>query len=135
MDGRFRALLYHILTDFATKEVFRLEIKINKEIEDFKENVFFGLTMRQLICSGLALGIAAGVWFLLKEPLGEEAASWLCIVAALPVALLGFFHYNGMTAEQFVWAVVKSEVLCAGPRKFMAENYWFEVVRRRRKII
>ncbi len=32
-----------------------MEIKINKEIRDYKENIFFGLSLRQFICSILAI--------------------------------------------------------------------------------
>lgn len=102
-----------------------MEIKINKEIRRYQENLFFGLSMRQFICSLLAVGLAVGVYFLLKGPLGDETVSWVCILAAAPVAAMGFFQYNGLTLERFVWAWFKSEFLCAGPRKFAAENYYF----------
>lgn len=101
-----------------------MEIKINKEIRQHKENVFFGLTVRQFFCSILAVGAAIGVYFLLRDPLGSQAASWLCILAAGPLAAAGFFSYNGMTFEQFAWAVIKTELLCAGPRTFRAENLY-----------
>ena len=101
-----------------------MEIKINKEIRRYQENIFFGLSIRQFICAILALGMAVGVYFLLKKPLGEETVSWLCILAAVPVAAMGFFQYNGLTLEQFVLAWFKSEFLFAGPRKFAAENYY-----------
>lgn len=100
-----------------------MEIKINKEIRRYQENLFFGLSLRQFVCSLLALGMAAGVYFLLKEPLGEETVSWLCILAAVPVAAMGFFQYHSLNFEQFFWAFIRSELLCAGPRKFRAENY------------
>ena len=35
-----------------------MEIKINKEITDYKEKIFFGLTIRQFIFSLVAVGIA-----------------------------------------------------------------------------
>ena len=70
----------------------------------------------------LAVGIAVGVYFLLKTITGPETASWACIVAAAPVAVTGFFQYNCMTFEQFVWAYLKSQFLCAGPRVFQSEN-------------
>ena len=43
-----------------------MEIKINKEIRSYKENAYFGLTARQLICSLLAVGTA--VWRPPTEP-------------------------------------------------------------------
>ena len=36
-----------------------MEIKIPKEVRLHKETVLFGLTLRQLLCSGLAVGTAA----------------------------------------------------------------------------
>lgn len=110
-----------------------MEIKINKEIRRYQENLFFGLSMRQFICSLLAVGMAVGVYFLLKEPLGDETVSWVCILAAVPIAAMGFFQYNGLTLERFVWAWFKSELLCAGPRRFMAENYYFLAIQEGRK--
>jgi hypothetical protein len=103
-----------------------LEIKINKEIRHYQESLFFGLSTRQFIFSVLALGVAVAVYFLLKEPLGEETVSWLCIVAAAPVAFMGFFRYQGMNAEGFLWAVIKSEFLYAGPRRFVGVNLYEE---------
>ena len=38
-----------------------MEIKIPKEIREYRESIFFGLTTRQFICSLLALGVAAGL--------------------------------------------------------------------------
>lgn len=55
----------------------------------------------------------------------------MCILAAAPVALAGFFHYNGMTLEQFLWAVVKSEFLFAGGRPFASENFYYNLLRRK----
>ena len=63
--------------------------------------------------------------------IGKDMASWLCILAAAPVALAGFFHYNGMTLEQFLWAVVKSELLLAGGRPFASENFYYNLLRRK----
>ena len=45
-----------------------------------------------------------GTYFLTKGAIGKETASWVCIVAAAPLAAAGFFRYNGLTFEQFVWA-------------------------------
>ena len=101
-----------------------MEIKIPKEVRQHKETIFFGLTMRQFICSALAVGLAVGVYLSLSPFIGKETASWACIVAAVPLALAGFFSYNGMTFERFVLAFIKSQFLYAGPRVFRAENIY-----------
>ena len=84
-----------------------MEIKINKEIRNYKETLFFGLSARQFACSLLAVGVAVGLYFALRNVLDRETVSWLCIVGAAPVAVDGFFKYNGMTLEKFVWAWFK----------------------------
>lgn len=43
-----------------------MEIKMNKEILDYKETIFFGLTMRQCIFSLLACIVAIALYFILK---------------------------------------------------------------------
>ena len=101
-----------------------MEIKIPKEVRLHKETVLFGLTLRQLLCSVLAVGAAVAVYLALGPVLGKETASWVCILSAAPFAVAGFFHYNGLTFGQFLWAVLKSQVLCAAPRVFRAENIY-----------
>ena len=54
--------------------------------------------------------------------LSADMIPGLCLLIAAPVAVAGFFHYNGMTLEQFLWAFIKSEILCAGPRIFDSVN-------------
>ena len=50
-----------------------------------------GLTLRQLLCSGIAIGLAVLIYLWAKPLLGQETASWLCILAAAPIAAAGFF--------------------------------------------
>lgn len=88
-----------------------MEVKINKEIRNYTEAMFFGLSMRQFVFSILAVGVAVGLYFLLKPYVGTETVSWMCILGAAPFAALGFVSYHGMTAEQFLWAWLRSELL------------------------
>lgn len=101
-----------------------MEIKINKEIRQHRENIFWGLSLRQLLCPLLAVGVAVGTYFLLRGPLGGQPASWLCMLAAAPVAAAGFVSYNDMNFEQLAWAIIKTTVLCRRLRTFRAENLY-----------
>ena len=98
-----------------------MEVKIPKEVRQHCETIFFGLSLRQFICAVLAVVIAAGSYLLLGRVLEKETASWLCILLAAPVAVAGFFQYNGMTYEQFLWAFIRSGILCAGERPYISE--------------
>lgn len=104
-----------------------MEIKINKEIRNYTEAVFFGLSLRQLFFSVIACVVAGAIFFVLKPMLGTETVSWICILAAAPFAALGFLKYNGMTAEKFVWAWIKSEVLTLKKLPYKSTNLYYEV--------
>ena len=88
-----------------------MEVKINREIRDYTESMFFGLSMRQLFFSIAAIGIAVLLYFILKPLAGLETTSWACILGAAPFAAMGFVKYHGMTAEQFVWAWLKDQLI------------------------
>ena len=68
-----------------------MEVKINREIRNYTESVFFGLSLRQCIFSLLAVGVAVGLYFLLKPYVGSETVSWMYVLGAAPFAALGFF--------------------------------------------
>lgn len=103
-----------------------MEVKINKDIREFSESIFFGLSLRQFIFSLLACVVAVILYFLLKPFFGLETLSWVCILGAAPFAILGFVKYNGMTAEKFVIAFIKSEILIPKKLTFKAKNIYVE---------
>ena len=103
-----------------------MEVKINKDIRDFSESIFFGLSLRQFIFSILACLVAVVLYFLLKPFFGIETLSWVCILGAAPFAALGFIKYNGMTAEEFVIAFIKSEILMPRELTFSSQNIYAE---------
>lgn len=106
-----------------------MEVKINREIRNYTESMFFGLSLRQFIFSVLACGIAVELYFLLKPYLGTETVSWVCILGAAPFAAIGFVKYNGMTAEKFVWAWFKSEFLMPKKLVFHSINTYYELLK------
>ena len=106
-----------------------MEVKINREIRDYTEAMFFGLSMRQFVFSILACGIAVGIYFGLRDFFGTETVSWMCIVGAAPFAALGFVKYHSMTAEQFIWAWLKSEFIMPRRLTFGATNAYYEMTK------
>ena len=106
-----------------------MEVKINREIREYTEAMFFGLSLRQFFFSALACAAAVSVYFLLKPIIGLETVSWVCVLAAVPFAVLGFMRYNGMTAEQFIWAWIKSEFLLPKYLCFGEENLYVDMFR------
>jgi len=106
-----------------------LEVKINREIRNYTESMFFGLSMRQFIFSILAVGIAVVLYLLLKPVVGMETVSWMCILGAAPFAAMGFITYHGMTAEQFIWAWLRSEMIEPREIKFEPVNLYYEALK------
>ena len=104
-----------------------MEVKINKDIREFSESIFFGLSLRQFIFSGLACILAVILYFVLKPFFGIETLSWVCILGAVPFAVLGFVKYNGMTAEKFIVAFIKSEFIIPKKLTFKAKNIYAEL--------
>ena len=106
-----------------------MEVKINREIRNYTEAVFFGLSLRQLIFSFLAIAVAVLLFFLLRPYFGTETVSWMCVLGAAPFAVLGFISYNGMPAERFLWAWIRSELL--EPKFFKVEpiNVYYEALK------
>ncbi|MBR3993841.1 MAG: PrgI family protein, partial [Clostridia bacterium] len=106
-----------------------MEVKINREIRDYTEAVYFGLSLRQFIFSVLACGVAVGLYFLLRPFFGIETLSWVCILGVAPFAAIGFFKYHGMTAEKVLFTYLRSEILMPKEIKFISKNIYDEIER------
>ena len=105
-----------------------MEVKINREIREYTESMFFGLTLRQFIFAVLAAAASIISYFLLRPVIGIEAVSWVCMLTAVPFAVLGFVRYNGMPAEKFIWAWIKSEILMPKHLCFGNSNLYMELL-------
>ena len=108
-----------------------MEVKINKEIRDYTESVYFGLSLRQFIFSILACGMAVVLYFVFRPYFGIETLSWLCILGAAPFAAIGFIKYNGMNAEEFIVAYIRSEFLTPKELIFKPTNFYYELFKDR----
>lgn len=106
-----------------------MEVKINKEIRDYTESVYFGLSLRQFIFSIAACLIAVLLYLVFKPYFGIETLSWLCILGTAPFAAIGFVKYNGMNAEDFVLVYIRSEFLTSKELTFKPTNYYYELLK------
>lgn len=106
-----------------------MEVKIPREIRNYKESVFFGMTLRQCVFSALAVGVAVLLYFLLRRHVGMETVSWMCILGALPLAAMGFVSYHGMNFEQFICVWVRSELLEPRQLYFEPTNLYYELLK------
>lgn len=107
-----------------------MNAKINKEIRNYSESIFFGLSMRQFVFSLLAVLVAVGLYFLLCPYFGLETLSWMVILAAAPFAVMGFVSYHGMSAEQFLIAWIRSELIEPRQLSVQVNNLYYEAMKK-----
>lgn len=77
-------------------------IEINKDIDRYQETVALGLTAKQLIYSVVSVGIGAVIVLLLYEHIGLTASAYVAIPCVAPIALGGFYSYNGMSFYEYM---------------------------------
>ena len=80
-----------------------MQIRVNQEIRDIKDEFLSGLSVRQTIWSAVAL--CAGVttfWNVYTHSGSNDIASVLTLCASAPLALIGFFKWHKMPAERVV---------------------------------
>lgn len=86
----------------------RLIIEINKDIEKYQESVAMGLSAKQLVYSILALGSGCIIVFLLYEKIGLTFSCYVAVPIVAPIALCGFYSYNGMGFREVFTRYMKS---------------------------
>ena len=101
-----------------------MEIKINREVRNYKESIFFGLSLRQFISVLISCGFAILTYFTFRDKLGLEITSWICIAIALPFILIGFVKFNGMNFEDAIVAFIYSKFLIPKKLYFKADNIY-----------
>ena len=72
-------------------------IEINKDIDRYQESVAMGLTAKQLMFSIASVAVGGGLVFLLYRYIGLTASAYVAIPVVAPIALGGFYSYNGMS--------------------------------------
>lgn len=79
-----------------------IEVRIPKEIRDYKPKFLFNLTVRQVVCLVIALAICVPLYVFGVKIINDKLLQWIIFFIAAPFMLMGFFEYNGMTFEQFI---------------------------------
>ncbi len=116
-------LILQIKNIFYQMEViFYMQIKTNREVRDYKEEVYFGMNLRQLAFSALAGGAALCVYFLCSRRMPMEAGSWLCVAAAVPFGAFGFVRWHGMNFEKIIGVFIRSRLVLNRPLFYRPDN-------------
>ncbi len=78
-----------------------IEVRVPEEIADYKESIIAGLSIRQLVCGGIALlcGIPT---FLLLRNINSDLATYATMIVTIPAFCLGFIKKDGYNFETFL---------------------------------
>ena len=97
-----------------------------------------GLTAKQLVYSILALGSGCLIVFLLYEKIGLTFSCYVAVPVVAPIALCGFYSYNGMgfreVFTQYMRSIFKNKPLVfksSGYREMVSEIRAREEVERK----
>ena len=77
-------------------------IEINKDIDRYQESVALGLTAKQLLFSAASVVVGGGMVLLLYKYIGLTGAAYVAIPCVAPIALGGFYSYNGMSFYEYM---------------------------------
>lgn len=77
-------------------------IEINKDIDRYQESVAMGLSAKQLIFSVASVIVGGGMVLLLYRYIGLTGAAYVAIPCVAPIALGGFYSYNGMDFYEYM---------------------------------
>ena len=81
-----------------------LSVKIPKEIREYQEKIIFGLSLRQLLCTSLAVILALATYWLgiYVFAYQRSVVEYLVIAQSIPLMAIGFFKKNGWYAEKYL---------------------------------
>ena len=82
-------------------------IEVNKDIDRYQESVAMGLTARQLIFSIASVVVGGGIVLLLYKYIGLTGSAYVAIPCVAPIALGGFYSFNGMNFYEYMGKKLK----------------------------
>lgn len=88
----------------------KLEVQLNRDIREYKDKLWWGLTGRQILFALLGL-FAGGGLCLLTFPFGTAVAATCCMVGMLPFLALGFFKWHGQPIEVFIKVWIRGNIM------------------------
>lgn len=80
-----------------------MQITVNKNLDEYKDDFYKGLTLKQTVLSILTVIVGTGIFLFLYLicGIGQTSALYLAVVAALPVAASGFLKVHGLSLPAY----------------------------------
>lgn len=84
-----------------------MQTQFNKEIYNFKDNFWKGLTKRQAIWGGIGLGAGMGFTLAFGLFFGQDWAQVVGIAIALLCGFIGFYKRDGLNGEDIIYLFLR----------------------------
>lgn len=84
-----------------------IEVRIPKEITEYKEKIILGLSFRQLAAGAVCIVSAIGANYLGSCIFNDTVGKFLSMIIPAPVFAVGFIKKNGFTMEKYISMVFK----------------------------
>ena len=103
-----------------------IEIKIPKEISEYKGRLMFGLTVRQLLSLAAALAVCVPLYIFGSDLIGDDLIGWIIILIAAPILAFGFLKFNGMNFEHIAGIILRQQFIEPQKRTYQElPVYWY----------
>ncbi len=112
-----------------------ISVAVPKNMDTIKSKVALNLTLRQIICFTGAALVAVPIYFMTRGVVGDQVASLLLLVSAMPFFLVAMYEKNGLTAEKIFYYWFRQNILISGIRRYSSENIYtrLEIFDQKRK--
>ena len=97
-----------------------IEVRVPEEIEDYKEKIIMGLSIRQLISVGIALLCGVPTFLILNKFINGDVATYATMLVVVPAFCVGFFKKDGYNFETFL--KVRLYAFLSKPQRGYATN-------------
>ncbi len=84
-----------------------IKADIPQDIREYKEQFFFGLNLRQLVCAVIMILLAVGTFLIGHKFIRTDILMYILVIEVAPIAAVGFLKYNGMGFERIAAKVIE----------------------------
>lgn len=84
-----------------------IKADIPQDIREYKEQFFFGLNLRQLVCAVIMILLAVGTFLIGHKFIRTDILMYILVIEVAPIAAVGFLKYNGMGFEKIAAKVIE----------------------------
>lgn len=84
-----------------------MEIRMNCDIFAYREEIFFGLTLKQILILLPGAMLSALIYMLLSGAGLSGTGGWAAIMISAPFVYFSVFRYQGMTGMETVMTLIR----------------------------